>query len=285
MGVESRGQRARRPGVHPVDGGGINHLGHREPQRGLSGSQRLYVRRDHDPWIRPACRWHSRSILGSGGHHLSQAPSGERGRRRRLAQLRLLSPLSCNHRGRHAERGRDVRVHAACDRELSVRIRLHVPLDSMEQEGDRDLRADGSRGRSASQPPAVRLHRQERRCVGDPARRGPVAEGSERLSGRQPTGAGGDRPELRLLAGRLRAARAPCRGTRSPEGLRRTPDPDDRAYVLEARRRPPALWLFRRLQTAADGRRPCAGHAARVGDRHVDLPDRYRRRQECLLHP
>ena len=47
MVVESRGQCAGPPCVHPADGGGVNQLGHREHQRGFSGGQGLYLRRDH----------------------------------------------------------------------------------------------------------------------------------------------------------------------------------------------------------------------------------------------
>ena len=131
----------------------------------------------------------------------------------------------------------DLSVHAARDRELSLRRGIHVRVDSMEQGGHRDLRAHGPRGWPTTQPPALRLHRPECRCVGDPAGRGAAAQGSERLSGQRRTRAGGDGSELRVFAGRRRSARGPRRGTRSHEGLRRPPHPDDRARVLEARRR------------------------------------------------
>ena len=54
--------------------------------------------------------------------------------------------------------------------------------------------------------------------MGDPAGRGAVAEGSERLSRERRTRAGGDGSELRVFAGRRRSARAPRRGTRSRPG-------------------------------------------------------------------
>ena len=62
-------------------------------------------------------------------------------------------------------------------------------------------------------------------------------------------------------------------------------DPDDRARLLEARRRRPALRLLRSLQPASDERKPRARHHARVGDRYVGLPsDRARLRKERVLH-
>ena len=63
--------------------------------------------------------------------------------------------------------------------------------------------------------------------------------------------AGGDGPELGVLAGRRPAARAARGGARSHQGLRRTPGPDDRARVLEARGRRSALRLPGRLRRAA----------------------------------
>ena len=117
------------------------------------------------------------------------------------------------------DRVRDISVHAARDGSLPLRRGIHLRLDSMGQGGHRDLRAGRADRRSAPQPPGLRLHRSQRRCVGDPAGRGAPAEGPERLSGQRRTTAGGDRSEFRLFAGCGRSARTPRRGTRSRPGL------------------------------------------------------------------
>ena len=116
------------------------------------------------------------------------------------------------------DRVRDLRVHAARDRELPLRRGIHVHLDSVEQGGHRDLRADRPRRRPATQPPGLRLHRPECRCVGDPAGRGAAAEGPERLSRQRRTRASDDGSELRLLAGRRRFSSSCSRRDSIPRG-------------------------------------------------------------------
>ncbi len=99
------------------------------------------------------------------------------------------------------------------------------------------------------------------------------------------TCASGNGSELRLLAGRGASARVARGGPRSYAGLRWTPRPDDRAHVLEARRRRPELRVLRTMQPVADQRKPCARHRARIRVRHADLPsDGPRPREERVLH-
>ena len=61
-------------------------------------------------------------------------------------------------------------------------------------------------------------------------------------------------------------------GLESHAGLRWTPGPDDRAHLLEARRRRPALWFPGRLQPTSDEREARARHRARIRVRHGGVP-------------
>ena len=185
--VESRNLRVLHAHTRANDRRGHHQLGDREYNQGLRERRRLHVCRNHNLRIRCARRWQRRPVRGARGPDLSSTGPRERSRRRRLAQLVLLSLLPAD------DRVWDGSVHIVGDRQLPLRGGIHLLFDSVGQGGYPTLRAGRPARRPTAQPPGLRVHRPKRRCVGDPAGRGASAEGSERLSGQRRTCPSDDR--------------------------------------------------------------------------------------------
>ena len=200
---------------------------------------RLHVRRDHDSRIRGARRWQLGPLLGARGPDLSQVWSRQQGRRRRLAQLGLLSFLPCRRPSSGPFSSRCSRPGTTSSRRDTRTSRSSGTRRSPRSSGRQSPNDGqphnhlvyGSIDRSAD---AWEILLDAARLLKDPSAY-PGSDGPARVATVLSSGySQGGGAQLELLAEGLDPARV-------YDGHL---DPDDRAHVLEARRRRPALRLL-----------------------------------------